>query len=298
MSKDIWYISGDGSISCLITSNLLSNNIKCYQLVRNSKPIIPQTLVHENQHYLLPSPRHLIEIESIANIVIATKSYDVLPFFQHIQNKLTTDANIILCHNGLGTIEQITPLLNSQHNLYFCTTNNGVYKEGNNAFHVGIGPSYYSAISSTNKPNNHRLIHNDFEAMFSPCYEEHDLLPLLWKKLIINCAINPLTAIHQVTNGKLAQPEYDQLINGIVNEGILVASQLGITLPNNMLDVVYNVINDTKDNYSSMYQDVKNQKRTEIDFINGYLVNQAQKVSVPAPINASLVEKIQQLSIG
>ena len=123
-----------------------------------------------------------------------------------------------------------------------------------------------------------------------------DLSVLLWQKLIINCAINPLTAMHKVKNGELAEPQYQPRIISIVQEAVTVANACGIDINYSaMFDKVKQVIQQTGANTSSMLQDVLNNKPTEIEFITGYLLQQAKQHEIKAPTNEMLYHKVREL---
>jgi 2-dehydropantoate 2-reductase len=291
-----WYISGVGSISCLISANLTQHNIPNQQIIRESSKLNAHQLIKDSEVIQLPKPIYLSSIHSIDNLIIATKAYDVLSFFQQTKSLLSPSANVILCHNGMGTIEQLELLLEPTQSLYFVTTNNGVFKSGNQAHFVGEGPSYWSEASIPTD-RSHGTVSNEFwSSLFDNCSHQKDLTPVLWKKLIINCAINPLTAIHQVKNGELAGAMYQSVVKEVIDECLEVCKRLNIVLDENLHQVVKNVINNTKDNYSSMHQDTRNNKTTEIDYITGYLIQQAKKVGLDVPTNQKLYKQVLSLS--
>lgn len=96
-----------------------------------------------------------------------------------------------------------------------------------------------------------------------------DILTRLWRKLALNCAINPLTVLYQCRNGELQAHQC---------EVATLCAELGELLeccgqPDAALDLqheVERVIQATAANYSSMYQDVAAGRRTEISYLLGY----------------------------
>jgi 2-dehydropantoate 2-reductase len=118
----------------------------------------------------------------------------------------------------------------------------------------------------------------------------------LWQKLLINCAINPLTALANVKNGELAQASYRPTLQAICEEVCLTAQACGIFIDaNSALEQVLNVIENTAENYSSMHQDIAHKRPTEIDAINGYVVKQAQKKGIDVPVNTQMLLAIKAL---
>lgn len=120
---------------------------------------------------------------------------------------------------------------------------------------------------------------------------------LAWGKVIINAAINPLTAILRVPNGALAQADDTlELMGSIVSEAVAVAMAHHVELPYpNPFERVKAVALATATNHSSMLQDVLKARPTEIDAINGKIVEHGQAVGVPTPINATLASLVRAI---
>jgi 2-dehydropantoate 2-reductase len=113
---------------------------------------------------------------------------------------------------------------------------------------------------------------------------------LLWAKLVINSAINPLTALLRVPNGELLEhPSLRALLAAVARESAAVAVARGIHLPYPDPVVAAEAIaRNTARNISSMLQDVQRGAPTEIDAINGAIVQAGEQTGVPAPINRTL----------
>lgn len=123
-----------------------------------------------------------------------------------------------------------------------------------------------------------------------PARVETDLKRLLWGKLLINAAINPLTALLRVPNGALLEmPQARKLLVSLAREGEAVARAVGVRLPyDDALSEVERVIRNTAGNQSSMLQDVLRGAPTEIDAITGALLREAERRGVPAPVNQAV----------
>jgi 2-dehydropantoate 2-reductase len=113
---------------------------------------------------------------------------------------------------------------------------------------------------------------------------------LLWGKLVINAAINPLTALLRVPNGELLEiPSARALLAAVAREAAAVAVAKGVRLPYPDPVVATETISRrTASNLSSMLQDVLRGARTEIDAICGAIVEMGEQVGVPTPINRTL----------
>ena len=115
-----------------------------------------------------------------------------------------------------------------------------------------------------------------------------DAESLAWGKLVINAAINPLTALLRVPNGELLErPEARRLMADLAQEVAAVARAEGICLPfENPVEIVEEVARKTAVNRSSMLQDALRGVPTEIDAICGAVTRHGEAAGVPTPLNA------------
>jgi 2-dehydropantoate 2-reductase len=124
-----------------------------------------------------------------------------------------------------------------------------------------------------------------------------DAQSLLWGKLIVNAAINPLTAILRVSNGELLnRPPARELMGKLAREVADVAGAEGINLSfNDPVEMAEEVARKTAANHSSMLQDVLRGAPTEIDAICGAVLKAAQKHQIGAPVNWACWQLVKAL---
>ena len=117
---------------------------------------------------------------------------------------------------------------------------------------------------------------------------------LVWGKLVINSAINPLTALFKIPNGKLLEsPPAREMMAALARETALVAAHQGIVLPfSDPVSVVEDVARRTASNHSSMFQDVLRGAPTEIDAICGAV---ARLGGEHAPLNRAMWQLVRAL---
>jgi 2-dehydropantoate 2-reductase len=117
-----------------------------------------------------------------------------------------------------------------------------------------------------------------------------EALDLLWSKLVINAAINPLTALLGVPNGELLRrPSAQALMGTVATEAAAVAAARGQVLTfSDPVAAAAAVAQRTAVNHSSMLQDVQRGAPTEIDAINGAIVKAGEMQNVPTPNNHTL----------
>ena len=121
-----------------------------------------------------------------------------------------------------------------------------------------------------------------------------DVRRRLWEKLAVNAAINPVTTLARVENGALTEEPLAGLARTAAVETAGVARADGVALADETAaDAAATVARETARNRSSMLQDVTRERRTEIDAINGYVVDRAGATDRAAPVNRTLAALIR-----
>lgn len=238
--------------------------------------------------------QHLPSVQAADLIVVTVKAWQVEGAIEPLLPYISEDTIVMLLHNGMGT----APLLEAKlpdNPLIVATTTHGAYKPSKEqVLHTGQGNTQLGGFNDKGaqcgflaEVMNHALP----EVNWNP-----NINAALWTKLAINCAINPLTAIHQCKNGELAAPEFDTKLANITHELVEVMNKEEVEVDFDSLHAtIMQVVNATAANYSSMRQDVFHQRRTEIDFITGYLLQAAEKYHISTPENAKLYQRIKQI---
>ncbi len=123
-----------------------------------------------------------------------------------------------------------------------------------------------------------------------PAALEPQIHGAIWSKAIFNATMNPLCALTRRTPGFLgAHEESRALIHALVEEGVAVANASGIAIPAQPIhDLTHVSVTDHADHEASMLQDVKAGRRTEVDAINGAIVEAAKAAGVAAPLTETL----------
>ena len=123
-----------------------------------------------------------------------------------------------------------------------------------------------------------------------------DPWPAVWRKLVGNAAVNPVSALVGVTNGELLQHLAARIVDAAAKETARVASAEGVPITDQEAIVLWRAMAElTAANRSSMLQDVRSGRPTEIDWINGEVVRRGRRHNVPTPVNASLLQLVEVL---
>ena len=243
--------------------------------------------VERQARLISPESQQLIEIDLL---IVCVKAYQVLDALKPLIPKLKPHCHLLLLHNGMGPHLEIAKLLNGR-GLSLGTTSQGALRPKQwHIIQTGTGLTqlghYCGPMMSVQLKQ--QLLNSIPNSQWC-----EPILPMLWQKLAINIAINPLTAIYNCRNGELAKPQYHNEICALLNEVFTVADAEGLTLDRAALTQrVFDVIHLTANNHSSMHQDIYHQRKTEIDAINGYLITRAQHHHIATPCNTKVYQQI------
>jgi 2-dehydropantoate 2-reductase len=125
-----------------------------------------------------------------------------------------------------------------------------------------------------------------------------DAKSLVWGKLVVNAAINPLTALLRIPNGELLnRPSARVMMKALADETAAVASAQRVRLPfSNPVEAAETVARKTASNHSSMFQDVRRGAPTEIDAICGAVARAGKSHGVPTPVNRVCWQLVQAIA--
>lgn len=120
----------------------------------------------------------------------------------------------------------------------------------------------------------------------------------LWSKNLINCSLNPLSAITGVTYGKLKDPDSWHIIDQIVREIFAVVRAEDISLewgdPDASLGYLYGALIPVMAGHSSsMLQDILHGRKTEIEYLNGAVVAAGKRLGIATPYNACISDLVR-----
>lgn len=229
-------------------------------------------------------------------LIICVKSYHTRDAITQSRVLVDKDTRVLTLQNGIGNIEIISEVVGQDKVIGGVTSHGATLLEAGRIRHAGKGETIVGRPDGK-IPVELRHIREVFNKAGLETRISRDIKGLLWSKLIINVGINALTAITRLNNGRLLEFETTRrIMREAVTEAIRVAKRKRIKLLyDDPLARVEAVCEATRDNISSMLQDVLRKKRTEIDFINGVIVRQAQELGIAVPVNSVLVDLVKTI---
>lgn len=286
-----WHVLGGGAVGSLFAAYLQRSGASVTLLPRDSTDSGKRKIVNgpANGSYTFSCSRPSDD-EGIDALLVTTKAYDVRAALHSVRHRLHKDTTILLLVNGMGLREELAPLALAG-NFYLATTTEGVHRRDiSHLVHAGRGVTRVGCQGGQ-APAWFSL----WQAGIPDCHWESDIEAALWLKLAINCAINPLTAIHACRNGDLLtrRAEVAELCTEIAAVCLAMGYDL---LASELEDRVFEVITGTATNRSSMLQDVAAGRPTEIAYLTGYLVDRARALDIEVPANGRVLEQVKALA--
>ena len=223
-------------------------------------------------------------------IIVSVKAYDTKAVLEELVRYNVRGKCYALLQNGYGN-EDVAKGVLGEANIVRILTNNGAYIESPGVVvHAGLGETFIGGVYGANSQYYAKELAGIINRSGLPARAVDNIEELVFMKLVVNAVINPLTAILNVKNKAIVEVEHlRELAGSIVREVVAVAKAKGIKMDyKKALNMVLEVARKTGENISSMLQDIRRGKRTEIDFINGAIVELAEKYKINTPINKCL----------
>ena len=229
-------------------------------------------------------------------IILAMKAYDLDIVLDQLAPVMSEETVLLTLQNGIDIEERITvrfrreSIVGGVAYIYSKIIEPGIiehYKRGS----VAIGE-----LTGTSSPRLLEIAELFKQAGIS-CQVSEDIRRTKWEKMCWNCVFNPLTVvIDDRVSAALAHPELLETIHRIVQEVAAVSAGLNVPLPSDMADRVLRWTQEIRDIHTSMYDDWKAGRPTEIDSLNGYIVRKGRELGIPTPINLALTGFIKAVT--
>lgn len=235
------------------------------------------------------------DVISTPDIVFLTvKAYDTANAVDEILPIISRETILCSLQNGLDNIEKISGKINLDQIVVGVTSHGVELRKPGVIYHTGIGWTIIGTLKDTVR-DKAEFIAGILNKSGIETSVTSDIMKEIWKKAIINSSINPLTAIFSCRNGYLLEnPILTGILDRICIESTSVANAAGIPLnERDLVDLTHRVVEDTASNSSSMLQSIRRGRETEIDSINGRIVEIGEKKNVDPILNKILLYLIK-----
>ena len=262
--------------------------------------------------------------EIIYSLIVSVKAPQTVRAIQRLAHRLTQDSTILFLQNGMGIIDEVNEKLfpdeGYRPNYIIGVVSHGLYSNGPfSVVHAGEGTMALGVmprmpIKESLQPESLSQLATSARYLIRTMtrtpvfvavgFPPTDLLQQQLDKLAVNCIINPLTAILDCKNGAMLSNMYfTRVVRLLLAEISIVIKSLpelkNVPNVNMRFDtlrlerIVFSIANKTADNDSSMLQDVRAGRQTEIDYINGYIVRRGEEMGIHCVMNYMLMHLIK-----
>lgn len=227
-------------------------------------------------------------------LILTVKSYDTKSAIIKAKSIIAENTVVLSLQNGLDNYEIIKKFIPSKQIIMGITTHGAFFSEPGIINHTGKGKTIIGESNGLKIVRIKKIV-NIFNEANIDTAASNNIFNKIWLKAIINSSINPLTTIFKCKNGYLLKnPILEKILERVCIESTLVANSHGVNITHqNALNQTKEVIRKTSENYSSMLQSLKKGKRTEIDSINGKLVEIGKIHKIDVSINSAIVNIIK-----
>ncbi len=234
------------------------------------------------ERFFLKAETKIKEISKNTLILLATKAHESATTIREIEDLLQDDTVILILQNGLGNKELVKGIVRDEVSVIrglvtiaaeFLEAGRIIFWNGETILeHTKTGEEIAALLNESG-----------LKARVSDEMDRE-----IWNKLVVNCVANPLTAILRVRDNEIVVDNLRRVRHGIVEECVEVGECEGIAFQPNLQESIDKELSRFT-NFSSMCQDIMKGKRTEIDYLNGKIVELGRKHNTPTPFNEAMV---------
>lgn len=296
-------VIGAGAMGCLYGSYLSRENhvimLDVYEpqvenINKNGITVLEED--GSQQHFTNVRAMKSGTCKEVADLVIVfVKSTHTESSLEENKELFGENTLVMTLQNGAGNDRKIAKYVKKENIIIGTSKHNSVNIGNGTIRHSGTG---VTTIGSNLKENSNleKICRLLTEAGFSAAISD-DIQRIIWSKLFVNLSINTFTAITQSPICSMIENHYAwDFAEKMICEAVDVAEADGTHFSYmEVLNMVHHVCEDAGKGYSSMYQDVKRCVPTEIDAINGAIVEQARRYNVPVPYNTLIVDLIHAI---
>ncbi|MFX1300723.1 MAG: ketopantoate reductase family protein [Promethearchaeota archaeon] len=237
-----------------------------------SKNITPITLIDK--------------IPSKTLLLVAVKAIDLEESLTSIVPLIQEDTVLLLLQNGLGIEEIARKVTNGKGTIIRGVVGMGAEMVEPGRIKVCLNFTFFDSDEDS------KQVAKLFQTSGLDVTISNSFQTELWRKVTINCYTNPLSAILHVPTATLASPKLSEIQLRVVEECIAIGAAEGVKIDLSLIQVMnQNLPRYT--NLTSMLQDIERGRKTEIDFLNGKMVELGKKHDIPTPVNECIAHLVR-----
>ncbi len=290
-------VIGSGAMGCLFSSLLsVKNEVSVFSRNEYAVKKINSDgikITEKDNTSKIFRPKAFLSGESQSKfdlVIILVKTYDTVSAIEMNRSIIDNAGYVLTLQNGLGN-EDVIKNYKSENIIIGTTEHNSSLNSCADITHGGNGITVLGGISEFICK-----LSENFNSCGIDTIVKENMKETVWKKLALNIAVNALTAIYSIPTGRIIEDEFLKICKELISETVKVAEKEKVIL--NSEEIFNSVIGLAERQplaFTSMYKDIKNNRKTEIDCINGAVVKIAEKYNLDCKYNKIMTEKIHIL---
>ena len=231
-------------------------------------------------------------------VLLSVKSLDTKHTLAQVKSILPSKSVILSLQNGVSNIDIASNIVANP--VYAAVVYVAAGMIGHSTMkHHGRGELLVGSLSATSSSDDQNLqeICKLFEGSGVPCSIATQIKRDMWLKFLVNCSFNAISGIGQISYGEMVKShEIVKLIEEITKEFLAIAALEDVKISmSEALAANESIATTMVTQVSSTAQDLAKGKMTEIDFLNGYIVELGQRYGVPTPYNQSVYALVKMM---
>ena len=234
-------------------------------------------------------------MEPVDLVIVFVKAMHTADALEKNKDIIGPDTYVMTLQNGAGHENAIGQFVPRDRIILGTTQHNSSVKCQSEIHHGGGGHTYIGLMDGDTAPL--EPIRTVFEASGFDTTVSSEIFKNIWNKLFLNVSGSAMTAVLQVKLGYLVDNEHAwSIVERLAREAVSVANAkaLGFDADTVVRDI-RTVLENARDGYTSIYADIRDRRKTEVDTISGYVVRESRALGVPAPTHECIVSLIHAM---
>jgi 2-dehydropantoate 2-reductase len=231
-------------------------------------------------------------------VFISVKASFLPKILPALRDVITPKTPVVSLQNGMDTEELIAEVFGKENSLRIVVNYAGnIVGNGKIRMSFFNAPNYIGMIDPSAEEPAMRLAEvitsADLETSLTQEIKKYE-----WEKVILNSALSSVCALTRKTMRQMMEaPETRKLVKAILVEGIEVAKACDVHYGSGFLDHCMDYLDNAGHHKTSMHVDVEKGSATEIDFLNGKIVEYGELKGVPTPHNSTILSLIKGIEL-
>lgn len=216
---------------------------------------------------------------------------------ESMRSVLGDDAVVVSLQNGWGNADVLAEFFSPEQIVMGITYNSATVVSPGVVAHTGAGATTLGPYDTAAKTGAADMVAKQLGNAGMTVNSTPTVKDEVWNKLTLNVATLPVSALSRLTAGAMAEGSpVNPLVRSLAAEAVTVGQALGFAVDlDERLDTIETVLQRAGDGSPSMLQDVKGERKTEIEVVCGAVVTEARRLDLPVPLNEAMVDLVHGL---